>query len=341
MAVLAAAALTLVIGPTTASTSAQAAATPHAIRLIASASSVVDAQGAVWSPDARFADGGTTWVSSAAIASTTDDKVFQPERWGVRGYDIPVPASGSYRVTLNAAEVVYRDAGRRVFSVLAEGTRVVQDLDLVRAAGFAGAHSVTFTTTVTDGELNLDLVASIENTKVSSLKVEAVSGTPAVARVVAGGSSVTDASGAVWASDRMYAEGGTTWTSTQAIAGTTNDRIFQAERWGVRGYSIPVPAAGTYAVTLNAAEVAFTLTGQRVFSIVAEGQTKISNLDLVRTVGAAAAHSSRFDVTVADGVLNLSLPASVNSSKVSSIAVDSGSSTTAIVTPAPTPTPTP
>ena len=110
-AALTATALGAVLLPVLMPGSAQAATPVPAIRLVAAPSAVVDESGAVWSPDARFADGGTAWVSSTAIAGTTNDRVFQPERWGVRGYDVPVPASGAYRVTLNAAEVVFRDAG--------------------------------------------------------------------------------------------------------------------------------------------------------------------------------------------------------------------------------------
>lgn len=313
--------------------SARAAAPTPAIRLVAAPSAVVDESGAIWSPDARFADGGAVWTSSAPIAGTTNDKVFQPERWGVRGYDVPVPASGAYRVTLNAAEVVFRDPGRRVFSVSAEGARVVTDLDLVRAAGVATAHSVTFTTTVTDGELNLDLAATVDNAKVSSLSIEPVTGTTAVTRVVAGAAPVTDSSGRVWGGDTRLADGGSTWRSSRSIEGTLDDRLFQPERWGASGYTIPVPAAGTYTVILNTAELTFTTAGQRVFSVVAEGQTKVSNLDLVKAAGVNTAYSARFEVAVTDGVLSLSLPASVNHSKVSSIAVDSGSTPAPVVAP--------
>ena len=309
--------------------SATAAAPVPAIRLVASPTAVVDAGGAVWAPDARFADGGEVWTSSTAIAGTTNDAVFQTERWGVRGYHIPVPAAGAYRVTVNSAEVVFHATGRRVFSVASEGARVVTDLDLVRVAGPATAHSVTFTTTVTDGQLDLALSASVNSAKVSSLQVEAVTATNAVTRVVAGSNPVTDRSGVVWGGDTQLADGGTTWRSSRSIAGTLDDAIFQPERWGARGYAIPVPASGTYTVILNAAEVAFTAAGQRVFSVVAEGQTKVSNLDLVKIAGVATAYSARFEVAVTDGVLNLALPASVNNSKVSSLSVDRG------VTPAP------
>ncbi len=301
---------------------AGAATTPvPAIRLVAAPTAVVDETGAVWSPDARFADGGTVWQSTSPIAGTTNDKVFQPERWGVRGYAVPVPASGDYVVTVNAAEVVFTTIGKRVFSITAEGRPVVTNLDLVKSVGAATASSSTFTVTVTDGVLDLGLTASVNSTKVSSLQITPVTPAAVVARVVAGGAPVTDESGAVWAPDTRLAVGGNTWTSASPIAGTTDDRVFQAERWAVRGYEIPVPAVGAYTVTLNEAELAFTTAGQRVFGVEAEGAKVLSDIDIAKAVGPKAAQVLTFTVDVVDGVLSLGFPTTVNYARVSSLLV--------------------
>ncbi len=325
-AAAAALAAVTVVPLTTAPVAARAATTPApAIRLIAAPGPVVGADGAIWSPDARFADGGSTWVSTSAIGGTTDDAVFRAERWGLRGYSVPVPASGSYRVTLNAAELVFTGAGQRRFSVTAEGRAVASGIDLVAAVGAKNAWSTTFTTTVTDGRLDLAFTADVNAAKVSSLLIAPVVASPLVARAVAGTSPVTDAAGRVWSPDARLADGGTTWTSTAAIAGTTDDRLFQPERWGVRGYDVPVPGPGSYRVTLNAAEVAFTAAGQRVFGVVAEGRQVLSGVDLVKAVGARTAYTASFTTTVTDGSLTLRLPATVNHAKVSSLVVEAAS----------------
>ncbi len=293
----------------------------QAIRLIASPTPVVDAAGNIWSPDARFADGGTAFVGTGDVAGTTADNLFLPERWGVRGYDVPVPARGAYKVTINAAEITFNRPSQRVFSVSAEGARVASGIDLVKAVGARTAYTLTFVTTVSDGVLDLDLAASVNSSKISSLVVQPLTATPVVARVVAGTTAVTDGTGVTWSPDARYADGGTAWRSTAAIGGTTQDALFQGERWGVKGYSIPVPAKGTYRVTLNEAELAFSRAGQRVFDVVAEGRAALTGVDVAKDVGYNTAWTSSFTTSVTDGALTLTLPASVNSAKIASMLV--------------------
>ncbi|HEX8508769.1 MAG TPA: malectin domain-containing carbohydrate-binding protein [Propionibacteriaceae bacterium] len=323
---------------------------PAATRLIASATPVVDSIGAIWSPDARFANGGTTWVATGAVARTLEDNLFLPERWGVKGYEVPVPARGSYKVTINAAEVSFTRAGQRVFSVDSEGVRVASNIDLLKSVGSRTAYTLTFLTTVNDGVLNLAFPASVNNAKVSSLSVQPVTATPLVARVVAGAASMVDSTGTTWSPDSRYADGGSAWVSTAAIAGTTQDEIFRPERWGVRGYHIPVPAKGIYRVTVNESELSFTRAGQRVFSVLAEGQSVLQTVDVAKDVGYNAAWTASFTTTVTDGSLTLALPATVNSAKLASMVVESVAAAEPVVRPvsatvtdlgAPPATPTP
>ncbi len=328
--------------------SAVAAAPTRAIRLVAAPTRVVDVQGAVWSPDARFALGGRLRANRTAIAGTTNDRVFQPERWGLTGYDVPVPASGAYRVTVNTSETSFRRAGQRVFAVSAEGRRVATGVDIARRVGFAKAYPITFTTVVRDGVLSLRFSASKDRARVSSLVVEQVTQSDVVARMVAGRAPVKDAAGRVWSPDAAFADGGTTWSGSTPIGGTADDRLFQSERWGVRGYQVPVPAPGWYRVTLNAAELVFTRPGQRVFTVTAEGQTVLRAVDLVKAVGRSNAYAATFTVRVTDGGLSLRLPASVNHAKVASLQVQrvAGAERTVLPkapapVPASTPTPTP
>jgi hypothetical protein len=64
-----------------------------------------------------FFSGGQLWSSTAAIAGTTDDALYQNERWGQFSYAVPV-ANGVYDVRLHFVELYYPApcAGRRVFS---------------------------------------------------------------------------------------------------------------------------------------------------------------------------------------------------------------------------------
>lgn len=303
------------------------------IRLIASPTPVVDATGAVWSPDAKFAVGGKAWVSTVPIAGTTDDALFQAERYGLKGYTIPLPVPGTYTVTLNAAEVYFTQPKQRVFSIAAEGVKVVSNLDLVLAAGAKTAYTTSFTTTVTDGVLDLGFLPFTDQAKVSSISVSSTVGDPLVARVTAGATTILDAGGAMWTPDAVFADDGKAWTGTTPISGTDDDALFQSERYAVRGYTFPVPAQGYYKVTLNASELYWRNAGQRVFDVSAEGTTVLPGVDLVKAVGPTTAYTATFTTLVTDGALNVKLTPVVDSAKVSSLSV------AAVAGPEPTTTP--
>ena len=76
----------------------------------------------------RFS-GGSAYSTAAAIAGTTDDPLYQTERYGNFTYTIPV-ANGQYLVTLKFAEIFWTTPGRRRFDVLIEGQVVIRDLNL-------------------------------------------------------------------------------------------------------------------------------------------------------------------------------------------------------------------
>ncbi|HVI30548.1 malectin, partial [Phenylobacterium sp.] len=83
----------------------------------------------------QYFTGGATFSVTSAIAGTTDDAVYQTERYGSTfSYAVPV-ANGSYSVTLKFAELYYNAAGQRVFDVSAEGALVLDNLDIFASAG--------------------------------------------------------------------------------------------------------------------------------------------------------------------------------------------------------------
>jgi hypothetical protein len=128
--------------------------------------------------------------------------------------------------------------------------------------------------------------------------------------------------------------GGSTFSTTHSITGTSDPTLYQTERYApTLTYNIPV-VNDTYTVTLYFAEIYFDAPGQRVFNASIEGQTVLQNFDIWAVAGQFAAVQRTFVVTVTDGVLNIVAPASVNNAKFSAIQVVAES-------PAPTPTPTP
>ncbi|GAA4341533.1 malectin domain-containing carbohydrate-binding protein [Flaviaesturariibacter amylovorans] len=361
--------------------------------------------------DKNFAPtpGRTTTVTSA-IANTTDDALYQTERWGSTfSYALPV-ANGQYEVVLHFAELTATTAGRRVFDVSIEGVKKLDNYDIFAKVGALTATKETFTVNVTDGTLNLYFsslaadggktyakisaievlnptpnaapvanagpdntvtlpansvtlngsgtdtdgtiasyswtqvsgpgTATFSNTSVAAPTVSGlVAGTYLFALVVtdnngaasvadqvgilvnpaptgvstyrinAGGAQVTNSIGTFSADNYYSSTSGGAHSNVVAINGTTDDAIYQSERWGYNfGYAFPVPS-GSYKVVLHFAEIYHTAAGNRIFDVALEGTRVLDNYDIVAKVGAFTATTETFTVSVTDGTLNLQFSA--------------------------------
>jgi N-acetylneuraminic acid mutarotase len=148
-----------------------------------------------------------------------------------------------------------------------------------------------------------------------------VDNNPAVVRINAGGSAFTDSLGRTWAADANFVGTSNTFSTTQAIAGTVDDPLYQSERYGQSfGYQIPV-ANGTYEVDLHFAEIFWTSAGQRVFDVSLEGALVLNDFDIWSVAGANTAMKMTFVTTVSDGVLTVNLATVVDNAKISAIEV--------------------
>ena len=111
---------------------------------------------------------------SAPIAGTTDDALYQTEHWRPSGpsYEIPV-ANGDYVVQLHFAENYTKvfNVGGRVFDVQLEGVTVEDDLDVFATVGARTALVVEHQVTVTDGVLNIDASAEIQNPMINAFAI--------------------------------------------------------------------------------------------------------------------------------------------------------------------------
>ncbi len=139
-----------------------------------------------WTND-RFFDGGNAlnWSGGLEVAGTDDDQLYLTQRSGSgpgkkRGfaYAIPIDGNGPVQVRLYFAEPYWGSpegpeggAGRRVFSVSAEGEVVLEDLDVYDEAGPLTALVKQFEVDVQDGELNLNFVASEGEPIVAGIEV--------------------------------------------------------------------------------------------------------------------------------------------------------------------------
>ena len=139
-----------------------------------------------WNSD-RYFEGGSAldWGGSLDVAGTDDPDLYLTQRSGSgpgkrRGfaYAIPVDENGVYMVRLYFAEPYWGapggpegDAGRRVFSVTAEGETLIEDLDIYDEVGELTALVKQAEVDVQDGELNLSFAASEGEPIVAAIEV--------------------------------------------------------------------------------------------------------------------------------------------------------------------------
>jgi hypothetical protein len=106
------------------------------------------------------------------------------------------------------------------------------------------------------------------------------------------------------------------WTETHAVYETTEDARFQRERYGadfhVRLHGLP---PGRYSLKLGFAEMKFTEPGQRVFSLVANGETLLGNFDILREVANYEALVKVFRIRLDQPVLDLHFIGHVDNAK--------------------------
>ena len=149
-------------------------------------------------------------------------------------------------------------------------------------------------------------------------------------RINAGGPALEN-DGKEFSAD-TYFSGGKTYVNTAATVAP----LYQSERSAnppaTFNYSIPV-ANGSYLVNLHFAEIYFGATaggngavGQRVFDVTLEGGLVLDNFDIYAEVGAETATVKSFEVTVADGMMDLVFDArpevgGVNQPKVSALEI--------------------
>jgi fibronectin type 3 domain-containing protein/glucose/arabinose dehydrogenase len=122
-------------------------------------------------------------------------------------------------------------------------------------------------------------------------------------RINVGGSAFTDSAGRTWQGDQFFT-GGTAATSAYDVAGTTDDAIYLARRWGAYTYAIPV-ANGSYTLSLHFADPLYTTAGKRLFGVRAEGVNILNNFDIAAEGGGRTRLVKTFQVTITDGVLNV------------------------------------
>ena len=131
-----------------------------------------DSLGNKWSGNMGLS-GGRSSSRNNEIAQTDNDPLYQTEYYGADFDYSKDVANGNYDVTLHFAETVFNDAGRRVFDVSAENQLILDDFDIYTEAGGQDiAIEKTFTVGVSDGSIDLDFLAEVNNAKISAVEIK-------------------------------------------------------------------------------------------------------------------------------------------------------------------------
>ncbi len=142
-----------------------------------------------WADDDPLVTGASRTASkSFDVVGTEDDGLYlsyrfaQPDANGLGqdfGYDIPVPASGSFTVRLHFLEPYFGvpglgpgGIGRRVFDVALEGNTVLDDVDLNTIVTPGTTWVTTFEDiAVSDGNLSINFQSEVNNAIISAVEV--------------------------------------------------------------------------------------------------------------------------------------------------------------------------
>ena len=128
----------------------------------------------------------------------------------------------------------------------------------------------------------------------------------------------------------QYRSGGSVYTVNFPIEDTTDDELYQTEIFGPAvgpfSYEIPVGVADEYDIRLHFAELYFGVEtgglGSRVFNVSIEGNTVLSNFDILNEVSPATALVKEFDnILVSDGFASIEFTGVTQRAKINGIAV--------------------
>ncbi|HSI78762.1 MAG TPA: malectin domain-containing carbohydrate-binding protein, partial [Lunatimonas sp.] len=300
----------------------------------------IEHNGATFESDFKF-KGYYGESNTFGNSMASDEELYQTERNGVSlNYSIPIP-NGIYTVKTHHNELYFGHtgpsaiAGRRVFDIALENKTVKKEFDLFVENQNRPTVLTFEQVVVTDGILNIDMVATRYRATVSAISIY---------------ENVGDLNNDIeeqftWSLntggkfDELFneivfiGEGSTTeifhnlssWTYSNRLA--ADEGLFRTERnSGQLTYRIPIPN-GSYTVYTMHNELYFghtgpsAIAGRRVFDISIEGELVKKDFDIFVENGNKPTVLEFRDIQVSDGFLDLEMRASRNRATVSGIAI--------------------
>ncbi len=181
--------------------------------------------------------GGNVYSTSHAIAGTSDDTIYQSQRYGYGSdfsYAVPL-ANWNYDITFRFSEMYYNYAGEQVFSIIAEGEQIVADLDILSQAAKYAAYDVTVSSVaVSDGVLNLAF-SGLNDAAVCAIEVTP---TPPAATLTASINPITEGTSTILS-----------WTSMDATVASLDQGIGTVPLSGT--ISVSPVVTTTYTLTVD------------------------------------------------------------------------------------------
>jgi hypothetical protein len=130
----------------------------------------------------------------------------------------------------------------------------------------------------------------------------------------------TDSAGQSWTAASGF-NVGNTYTTSNAIAGTPDQALYQTERFGKTfNYSTSLPN-GNYNVTLKFSEIFWSAPGQRVFNVAINGIPVLTNFDILTQTAPFTALDETFPVSVTNGSVTIAFTTVVDNAKVDSLSI--------------------
>ena len=243
----------------------------------------------------------------------------------VNGIEITA-ASAAVDVAVNPATALLNAGQTQQFTATVTGTTntavtwsLSPETGTISPTGlYAAPSSVTATQTV---NVKATSVADPTKSATATVTLLPVSGVSTL-RINTGGGAYTDTQGNAWSADTGY-NGGSSYSNTHAISGTTTPELYQTGRWSASllKYQFAVPN-GNYTVKLKFAEIFFTTAGSRKFNVNLNNQAVLTSFDSLAAAGAAyTAVDREFPVQVTDGQIVVQFVPVVNNPMINAIEI--------------------
>ncbi|MEM8901911.1 MAG: malectin domain-containing carbohydrate-binding protein, partial [Bacteroidota bacterium] len=298
------------------------------VRINAGGPAYTNSSGLEFEADKYYLGNTSEFTVSNEIAGTTDDILYQTERWGYEfSYQIPV-INGEYNIVLHFAEVYWQDAGKRQFDVSVEGDDYFSAYDIYQQyGGNSVAVEVLNGIMVADGVLNLNFLSRKHMAKISAIEVISTYNPGLVSldsresvRINCGENQEKAFGGYIFEPDMWYVSSNTNalFNDQIGISSTTFDALYKSARSSQIsgedfGYKIPVEN-GKYVVYLHFAEIYWGVpggatggAGNRVFSITMEEEVIEETYDILAKTDPGSAFVERIEVDITDGFLDMDL----------------------------------